>query len=97
MAKKSFVSFVLTLVMGLGVIFGATACNPTPDNNDRAEGSDRVVDDNPTTNSQNTVISPVKTVNGDKFEYDFASTTAVGFSAKVLGTVERRRLTFGLS
>ena len=91
MAKKSFVSFVLTLVMGLGVIFGATACNPTPDNNDPAEGSDRVVDDNPTTNSQNTVISPVKTVNGDKFEYDFASTTAVGFSAKVLGTVERHK------
>lgn len=91
MAKKSFVSFVLTLVMGLGVIFGATACNPTPDNNDPAEGSDRVVDDNPTTNSQNTVISPVKTVNGDKFEYDFASTSAVGFSAKVLGTVERHK------
>ena len=78
--------------MGTGMMFGATACKPKntpPAVTD--PGENRVVDDNPTTNSANSIISPVESVNGDKYEYDYSATTAVGFSSKVIGNVDRKK------
>lgn len=88
----SAISFALVVAMGTGMMFGATACKPKntpPAVTD--PGENRVVDDNPTTNSANTIISPVESVNGDKYEYDYSATTAVGYSSKVIGNVDRKK------
>ena len=86
------IAFVLVIAMGISIIFSATACKPKKPSIQPPAVSgddDRVVDDNPTKNNANTIISPVESVKGEVYESEFATTTAVGFSSKIIGEIER--------
>ncbi|MDE5721419.1 MAG: M60 family metallopeptidase [Clostridia bacterium] len=88
------VAFVLILAIIVGVVVGTKSCKKTDLGEATVLPNKVVANDNPTTaesTSARPIVAPVQSVEGEKFENQFTATTAVGFSAEVLGTVERRK------
>ena len=98
--RRLFVSALacfMTVAMSVSALFGIAGCDKNneagpPDFSTQEPPSDKVVeDDNPTTNGDKPIVSTPSAVEGEIFENKYAATTAVGYSAKVLGTVDRKK------
>lgn len=91
------VAFVLILALVIGIVFGAKSCKksePGFSSNDAPSvlPADKVSNDNPViaeSTSSRPIVAPVKNVEGNKYEYEYSATSAVGYSGKVLGTTPR--------
>ncbi len=91
------VAFVLILALIIGIVVGTKSCNKEPGFSNNGAPSvlpaDNVANDNPIiaeSASSRPLVAPVKNVDvGDEYDFEYSSTSAVGFSGKVLDTIPR--------
>ena len=91
------VAFVLILALIIGIVVGTKSCNKEPGFSNNGAPSilpaDKVSNDNPIiaeSASSRPLVAPVKNVDvGDEYDFEYSSTSAVGFSGKVLDTIPR--------
>ncbi len=87
----SIVAILLIVAIVVGVIVGTTSKNSKPPVNPPPAmlPSNTVANDNPSINNKNVSLLPPENVEGEIFEKELPSTTAVGFHGEVVGEVER--------